>query len=114
MEIEPDDTGALFHLGCLLTALDRPDEAVPVFLKATVLSPLKPALKLALAVAVKDSGDLDEAGRLYRSVVDSVPSLADTHTDLGIALPLQPRLEEALEAYRTVMTRQPDLFLKTL
>jgi protein O-GlcNAc transferase len=114
LEIEPSDTAALFHVGSLLVALDRPDDAVPVFLKATALSPRSPELKLALAVALKDSGDLAEAGRLYHGVVDAVPNLADAHAALGIVLPEQHRMEDALDTYRSVLISRPEDFREAL
>jgi len=90
VELEPGDTGALFHLDALLTALGHPDEAVQDFLKTTVLSPHSSALKLALAVALKESCDLAKARRLYRGVVEALPNLADAHATLGIVPPEQP------------------------
>jgi protein O-GlcNAc transferase len=114
VELEPRDTAALYHLGSLLTALHRPEDAVPDFLKATVLSPHSPELKLALGVALRDSGDLEGAGRLYRSVMETMPNLAAAHADLGIDLPGQPRMEDALDAYHLALTHQPDLFRRAL
>ena len=56
-----------------------------------------------LGAQLKEQGNLAEAERCFRAIVEHAPDLPDPHHSLGIVLQLQGRLAEAIRHYRTAI-----------
>jgi tetratricopeptide (TPR) repeat protein len=59
-------------------------------------------------VRYHQSGDLQEAERLYRQILQEEPSLADAHSYLGVLLQAVGRGQEALACFEQVVLLNPD------
>lgn len=55
----------------------------------------------------KEQGNLVEAERCFREIVEHAPDLPDPHHSLGVVLQLQERLPEAMEHYRAAIALDP-------
>lgn len=64
-----------------------------------------------LGVLHMGQGDLVEAERCFRKIVEYSPDLPDPHHSLGVVLQIQERLPEAIEHYRTAIALDP-IFVK--
>jgi tetratricopeptide (TPR) repeat protein len=60
-----------------------------------------------LGARLKERGDLVEAERCFRGIVEQVPDLPDPHHSLGVVLQLQERPAEAIGHYRTALALDP-------
>ncbi|MGD0585408.1 MAG: tetratricopeptide repeat protein [Oryzomonas sp.] len=60
-----------------------------------------------LGVRLKERGDLVEAERCFREIVEHSPHLPDPHHSLGVVLQLQERPAEAIGHYRTAIALDP-------
>lgn len=60
-----------------------------------------------LGVRLKEQGNLVEAERCFREIVEYAPHLPDPQHSLGVVLQLQERLPEAIEHYRTAVALDP-------
>ena len=87
---------ALFNRGTLLTALERRDEAIAVYLRAIELSPSFAQARLNLGNLLERKGEPDDALAQWRAVVDN-PAIAQ---DLRVlAWNNLGRLQETLRRY---------------
>jgi tetratricopeptide (TPR) repeat protein len=96
------------NAGVILRSLGRVEEAVAMFGKAADVAP-RNSLPLAnlwwtFLTSLKDPVSAEEAGR---RVVDLGPEIAIHHHWLGYALAAQARYDEAIEAYKKVLSLEP-------
>ncbi len=60
-----------------------------------------------LGARLKEQGNLVEAERCFRRIVEHAPDLPDPHHSLGVMLQLQEQLPEAIEQYRAAIAIDP-------
>ena len=60
-----------------------------------------------LGARLKEQGNLVEAERCFRRIVEHSPDLPDPHHSLGVVLQLRERLPEAIEQYRAAIALDP-------
>lgn len=99
------------QLGRLLLWSGRPSEAVSRLRDRDGSAPRAPDLRLDLARALEGAGDLEEAERRYRELVEEFPGHTTATYGLGRVLVRQGRREEAgptLERYRELYLRDQE------
>ena len=107
-EIYPDTMQAYNNPGVILRNLGRHEEAIAMFEKAAEVAPRNstPLANLWWTHLTfrKDPFSAEEAGR---RVVALAPEIAVHHHWLGYALSAQARFDEAIEAYKKVLSLDP-------
>jgi len=107
-ELYPDIMQGYNNAGVILRNLRRYEEAVAMFEKATEVAPSNsiPLANLWWTHLTfrRDPVSAEEAGR---RVVDLAPEIAVHHHWLGYALAAQARFDEAVEAYKKVLSLEP-------
>jgi Tfp pilus assembly protein PilF len=106
IEVVQDQT--YLNLGSLLVQNGRPDDAVPLLLKAVSLDPgyAEPHFKLGLAY--QDAGKPEAAVEELTTAVRLRPDHADAHNALGVLLRGQSKPREALPHFREAARYAPD------
>lgn len=80
------------------------ENAVPVVL---VTNTAKPGLGMAQAYAAYQAGQLDEASRLYREVLQADPTQRDAWLGLAVIAHSRNQRQPAMDAYRRVLRLEP-------
>jgi arylsulfatase A-like enzyme/Tfp pilus assembly protein PilF len=96
LEEDPQSAEALTNLGILFLGINRAPAAIEVLRKAIAADPLARGASNALAAAYAKSGDLQQAVRLWRQLVEQRPDDADLLYNLGTALLQLKQPTEAL------------------
>jgi serine/threonine protein kinase/Flp pilus assembly protein TadD len=106
----PADAEAHCSFGAALDRQCRPDEAIKAFRQALALKPglLRAQHNLAIVLTRHGRSGACEAITLLHRILEQRPDDADVFYDLGLALQLTDRLEEAAGAYRRALTLRPD------
>jgi serine/threonine-protein kinase len=100
IELDPNLVLARLYLAILLAHLLRCDESVAVATQALALDPLSPGLNMTLGRAHMYAGRPAEALRPLQTAVEIAPQFGFAQRQLGDALLLLGRREEALAAFR--------------
>ena len=111
----PDYMPGFYNLGTLLLDLDRDREALAALREAVRLAPDFPDAAHAMARALLRAGnaayvdfDASNAEALYREALSYDPLLVAALGNLGNALTLQLRMDEALASYAHALQLEPD------
>ncbi|MDX1630482.1 MAG: tetratricopeptide repeat protein [Thermoanaerobaculia bacterium] len=107
-DLAPASALARHQLGRLLLWTGRPSEAVDYLRGRNGRPPGSPDLRLDLARALEGAGELEEARRRYRELVEEIPGHTKATYGLGRVLTRLGRREEAtrvLERYRELYLR---------
>jgi len=83
LSINPDDVQTLFLKGLILARMDRLKESEAVFISLTEKHPELPEPYNNLAVVYAASGDYDKAEEALRMAINTHPSYATAHENLG-------------------------------
>jgi len=83
LSINPDDVQTLFLKGLILARMDRLKESEAVFIGLTEKHPELPEPYNNLAVVYAASGDYDKAEEALRMAINTHPSYATAHENLG-------------------------------
>ena len=106
---QPDYPEALNLLGIALTAMNQPDQAVPVLKQALTLRPHYPEGHLSLGLAYrtqsKNAAALDE----YRRAITERPGYTAAHVELAKILFTQNESAAARNELETAFQQDPDL-----
>jgi tetratricopeptide (TPR) repeat protein/tRNA A-37 threonylcarbamoyl transferase component Bud32 len=107
--IRPRSSFAHLDLGTVLLNLRQLDEAVGHFEKAVQFDPNFKVAYMYLGNTLTDLGRLDEAVAVYRKAMATLPDKRplSLHAELGNALRLQKKLDEALSACRKGVELNP-------
>ena len=97
-------------MGLALTRQYRHQEASATLREAIKLRPDYPPARLNLANTLADLGQLDEAERCLRHVLQSDPAYVQAWHDLGALMEKRHRMGEACEAYRRAVAIDPAEF----
>ncbi len=107
------------ELGELYLALGKTGEAVAEYRRALLVAPGFPDVRIRLAVALREAGQLEDGlAELDKAMADR-PNLVPALVQRGIILYLLGRRPEAREAWETALFREPlnklvQLYLNTL
>jgi tetratricopeptide (TPR) repeat protein len=96
------------NLGFLLMKMNQPDRAVAAFSTAAAMDPNSPTHLYNEANALSAVGQFEKAEAAFRRCIELDPTLAGTHTGLGIVLAETKRLAAAVDEFRTAVRLQPD------
>ncbi|MDX2096342.1 MAG: tetratricopeptide repeat protein [Leptolyngbyaceae cyanobacterium bins.59] len=99
-----------FHLGIAYSKLHHADLAKAHY-RAALKQPLLPALKLGaafnLASLLQQQGNLTEAEKQYREILQIDPTFAIAHCELGRVLRVKNRFREAIDHYQQSIHHNP-------
>jgi tetratricopeptide (TPR) repeat protein len=129
LNLEPQHTHALYHIGTLFLTGNKPEEALPALMTAWQLAPSNPACAIAFAKCILDLGEPSRAHSFLSSLPDqmqSVPQIrsaleqlaphrdyTNTYARFATRLP-QGKLEAMLaSAVKHIQAREPEAALKT-
>ena len=96
----PNDLGALYHLGVVLNTRQKWQEAEEILRRTVELNGVDVAARVQLAVALRMQGKYPEAEAETLVLIRQHPKNAAHHSNLGTILVLQDKLAEAEEAFR--------------
>ena len=103
----PSFAAALTNLGAALAEIDQPDAAVEALQQALRYDPAGYPILNNLAVICREQGRLDEAVEAGRRVIALAPDFVFGYYNLGHALFLQGRFEEARDTYAEGQLKDP-------
>jgi tetratricopeptide (TPR) repeat protein len=83
------------------------DRAIPCLCKAIALDRKVVGFQVALGLALKDVGRLDEAISCFEEAIARAPQNADAHNGLGAALVARGRLREAIAYFEKAIKLDP-------
>jgi tetratricopeptide (TPR) repeat protein len=83
LAMNPDETQTLFLKGLILARMDRLKESAAVFIRLTEEHPELPEPYNNLAVIYAASGEYDKAEAALRQAINTHPSYATAHENLG-------------------------------
>ena len=96
-----------YHLGRVLAAHQRLDEAAQHFIEAAKLRPDLPEAFNNLGAVRHAQGRLDEAQRLYRRAIGIASDNAEAHYNLGRVHAARGEVREAITAYTRFLQLRP-------
>jgi tetratricopeptide (TPR) repeat protein len=98
---------ANFHLGLVLSVLDRPSLAIKAYREALRLGLKHASVHTALGGALTAEGKFPEAIDEYQEALALEPDSFGAHSGLGLALEASGRLDEALLQYEAALRAAP-------
>ena len=111
LKVQPANAEAYAHLGFLEAQQEHYQESIPLYRKALALSPGMPGLKMNLGLALFKAGDLKEAVRVFRPLLNShlpaSPEALRLKTLLGLAYYGQQQYAPAVPFLKTATASDP-------
>ncbi|MBX2860400.1 MAG: tetratricopeptide repeat protein [Vampirovibrio sp.] len=121
IKLKPDMAAAYANMGAALQALDRDDEALEAFHKATQLDPnndtvlaLKKDVEQASglkaynrALEMQQQGNHQDALPLFKKAISQAPNNPEFHAGYGISLQNLNRLHDAVTQYQKALNKDP-------
>jgi Flp pilus assembly protein TadD len=104
---QPDNVVALVNLGVLLATARHDAEAMPLLQRSLSLDPNQPAARLTVVQLLLAQGRDDAAEAQARTLVASMPTNAEAHNLLGVALAGQRRLAPAPAEFEEAVRLEP-------
>ena len=104
----PDEPARWATLAHALRRAGRPGEAARAYTSALSLDPEHLAIRNQLADLLLEMGDAASAEGHYRALLQRQSASPEAWLGLGVALAQQGRLEEARQAWQTVLRHAPD------
>jgi len=95
------------HLGIILKALGKKEEAKLAYENALEIDPSAPDVLFNLAILCQEMGELDQALELSLRTTQFDPGNSAAFNNLGTVYQDLGRFEEAADAYRTAITLNP-------
>ena len=99
---------ATHYLGVIATQQGRPAEALPLIASALRALPNRADIHVSLGNAHKALGDYTAAEESYRKAIAINPDYSPGWGNLGVALRMQNRNEEAAACFERVVALKPD------
>jgi protein O-mannosyl-transferase len=103
----PGNWGANFNLGRSYFKLNRTDDAVRCFARASTLDPFKPEAYLGLGLAWVKMRRYDEAENAFRRAIELRPDGYGYHFALGIVLRERGEFPQALKEFQAELAAHP-------
>jgi protein O-GlcNAc transferase len=107
-ELAPTSPEIANNVGSALTRLGRSDEAEIYFQRALHLDPGKWQNMAHMAGMFINRHEFQRAVSIYRVLLAEKPDSTNLYSDLGVALSLDGRLDEANEAFQRALEIDPD------
>jgi tetratricopeptide (TPR) repeat protein len=104
-KVDPQMAGAAFNL-CVLTAPDRPAEALEWCKKSVALRPLEPKYAFTLAFYQREQDDLSGAAATLEALISRVPTYVDAYLLLADIFGQQGKMTEAVTTYNRALAEQ--------
>jgi protein O-GlcNAc transferase len=104
---DPEQVDALFLLGHVLKLQNRPEEAVAVLGRLTVLAPQDPLARYSLATALFAQTRLTEAAQALREALRLKPDMLAALNNLTDILTALGQVDEAEECYQRILQLTP-------
>lgn len=104
----PSNWRAHIMLGNCMLAIDLHDAAQSQFQKALELEPQSMSARYYFALAKYQSGSVDDAIQLYRSILDSAPDMADAGLRLAQIMISEKRSGDAIEYFTLLANKNKD------
>jgi tetratricopeptide (TPR) repeat protein len=108
LELRPDYAPAYVNLGEVLTAQQRPEEAIEAYLRAGSLGIVDPELDGRIADAFLRAGRAEQAIQFYRRTLSAGNRTSQTYNNLIVALMSTNRISEALEVFPEAIQDDPN------
>ena len=108
VEANPNEPARWATLAYALRRAGRFDEAARAYTSALSLDPEHLDIRSQLAELELERGDSEAAQAHYRFILQRQPESTEAWLSLGVALAQQGQLEEAEEAWQTVLRYDPD------
>ena len=108
VQLDPQDSEALYNLGVILDEQDRLLEAETSYRQAIELKPEFTEAHYNLGNMLKKKKRLIEAEKSYKKAIELKADHTLAHFNLGNTLKQQGRLEDAEASYRKTITLKPD------
>ncbi|HEY5974446.1 MAG TPA: tetratricopeptide repeat protein [Geobacteraceae bacterium] len=102
---DPQMAGAAFNL-CILTAPDRPSEALEWCRKATILRPGEPKYAYTLAFYQREHDDIAGAAATLDALIRRIPTYADAYLLLADVYGQQGKKDEVTMVYNRALAEQ--------
>jgi len=107
LALAPQDARLLSTAGGWMLRNSRGEQARPLLERAVALQPGLSAAQISLAAVQAESGELDEAIARLRGVLEREPANAAALGNLGAALGVQARFDEALRSFEQARRLAP-------
>ena len=107
MTLEPDRAECYNNLGIILRAVERYEEAVAAYTRATELDPMHANAYNNLGVLRRVTGKPEEAEAAYRKAIELKPTYAEAYQNLGVLLTGLKRPREAMLCHFKVLSLEP-------
>jgi len=115
MVLEPNSYKPLYHCASALTFVGRREEAIPMFREALRINPKPPnSLYRHFGVALRDSGQYDEAIELSKKATERKPNDIIAYVVLASSYGLAGREEEAKAAVKEILRINPKYSVDSL
>ena len=112
VELEPNGAESHYLLGLGLSFSGRPEEAIPVLLKAIRLNPITPAPYFnVIAIAYRMEGQFDKAIEYLEKGIQQYPNFLFGHLNLSACYILTGREQEAYKEAKEVLRLNPKFSL---
>ncbi len=96
------------EIGRIYLSVGKADLAIAEFERALELKPEYFDIRLLLATALKEKGDLRAAIAECRSILSSRPDMLDARTLLGLCFHMQGEDENAIREWKKVLEKNPE------
>jgi tetratricopeptide (TPR) repeat protein len=107
IQINPNDPGALIHLGGLCAQRNRQERAVKYYLKALKLQPHLPEVQYNLSIAYHKMGDNQRAIRHLENLLKTQPNHSAALSTLGLIYQAEKDDQKALTYYNRCLSVDP-------
>ncbi len=109
VEANPNDAAAMGLLANVLAQDGRIDEAIDWYERSLGIDPTSVQIRLSFALSLADAGKPVDAEVQYRKIIEADPAQAEAWYYLGELYRTwaPPRLDDAVDAYLTVLTLAP-------
>jgi len=109
LRLRPDDLAVLIDLGTALVSSGHDQEAISTLEHALRIDPSNVTARRELLRPLFNQRRVVDLEQESRKLLSSLPTDADAHNQLGIALASQDRLDEAIEHFAEAVRLNPDL-----
>jgi tetratricopeptide (TPR) repeat protein len=96
--IDPQNANALTYAGRVATNLGRFDDAIALYKSSLAVDPLLGRTYAGLCLALRWSGDLQQAESTIRKLIELIPNYATAYQQLAVIQFAQGKFDEALES----------------
>lgn len=88
---------------------NKPDKAIPLFVKALILNPARADIRMNYGAALSMQGKYDEALKQLDESIKLDPNQAETYNALGLVFLGQNKKDEAIKQFEKALQLKPDL-----